>query len=147
MNSRFTMAAHMLAMLAHADREGRGPVTSAQFAASIQTNAVVVRRLLSDLTRVGLVSAKRGVGGGVTLMKAPRDITLLDVYAAVEAGEELFGRHPSGPNPDCLIAPHVADYLSGISRRALTALEESLKEVTVHDMFEDLRARVAACDR
>lgn len=142
MNSRFTMAAHLLAMLAHAEQQRRGPVTSAQFAESIQTNPVVVRRLLSELTRAGLVSAKRGVGGGVTLAKRPADITLFDVYSAVDEGEELFGRHPSGPNPECMIGPHVAEYLDGISRRAMAALEESLRGVTVAAMFNDLLERV-----
>ncbi len=142
MNSRFTMAAHMLAMLAHSEQAGRGPVTSARFAESIQTNPVVVRRVLSDLTHAGLVVAKCGVGGGVTLAKKPSNITLLDVFSAVEGGDELFGRHPAGPNPDCMIGPHIAEYLAGISRRAMSALEESLRAVTLAEMFQELLDRV-----
>ncbi len=142
MNSRFTMAAHVLAMLAHAEQEGRGPVTSETIAASIQTNPVVVRRLVSDLARAGLVAAKRGASGGATLARSPERMTLLDVYAAVEENAELFGRHPSGPNPRCPIGTHLAAYLEGIFGRAQAALEQSLQEVTVAQMFEDLLRRI-----
>lgn len=141
MNSRFTMAAHMLAMLAHAERERRGPVTTETMAASIQTNPVVVRRLVSELARAGLVVAKRGTSGGVALAKRPEQITLRDVYAAVEEKLVLFGRHPSGPNRECPIGPHVAAYLEGVFARAKSALEQSLEEVTVAEMFEDLLVR------
>ena len=142
MNSRFTMAAHVLAMLAHAEQEDRRPVTSERMAASIQTNPVVVRRLLAELARAGLVMSKRGTSGGVRLARSPRKITLLDVYSAVEDKVVLFGRHPSGPNPKCPIGPHVAAYLEGVYGRAREALEQSLRKVTVARMFEDLPAGV-----
>jgi Rrf2 family protein len=141
-NSRFTMAAHMLAMLTHADQEGRGAVTSETMAASIQTNPVVVRRLVLELARAGLVTSKRGTSGGVTLAKRPEQITLRDVYAAVEERSVLFGRYPSGPNRQCPIGPHVAAYLEGVFGRAQAALERSLDEATVADMFRDLLVRV-----
>jgi len=135
------MATHILAMLAHAENEKRGPVTSEKMAESIQTNAVVVRRLLSELAGAGLVASKRGAGGGVALAKSPRNISLLDVYVAVEEKDALFGRHPSGPNPSCPIGPLVAAYLEGVFGRARSALEESLREVTLAQMFEDLSRR------
>ncbi|HVO11287.1 MAG TPA: Rrf2 family transcriptional regulator [Vicinamibacteria bacterium] len=134
MNCRFTMAAHVLAMLAHAHREGRGPVTSGQMAASIQTNPVVVRRLIRELVRAGLVVSRRGAHGGETLARRPEDITLQEAYRAVEDGVEMFGRHPSGPNPDCPIGPPVAAYLAGVFGRAEAALEAALAEVTIADM-------------
>ncbi len=136
------MAAHVLAMLAHAEREGRGPVTSELMAASIRTNPVVVRRLLAELARAGLVVSKRGASGGAALARSAKKITLLDVYAAVEERSAPFGRHPSGPNPRCPIGPHVAAFLDGVSGRAQAALETSLREVTLAQMFEDLLRRV-----
>ncbi|NPC84472.1 Rrf2 family transcriptional regulator, partial [Pyxidicoccus fallax] len=95
------MAAHMLGMLACAEREACDSLTSESMARSIQTNPVVVRRLLRDLARAGLVETKRGVGGGVSLARSAEDITLRDVYEAVEEDAELLGRYPSGPSPLC----------------------------------------------
>lgn len=142
MSSRFTMAAHVLAMLAHSEQEHRGPVTSETMAASIRTNPVVVRRIVAELVHAGLVESRRGAGGGVSLARRPTDISLLDVYRAVEERVAAFDRHAGGPNPECPIGPHVAAFLEGVFGRAQTALEGSLERVTLQRMFEDLQVRV-----
>ncbi|MFY1825520.1 RrF2 family transcriptional regulator [Myxococcus fulvus] len=143
MNSRFTMAAHIVAMLAKCSAKAEGPLTSEVMARSIQTNPVVVRRLLGDLARSGLIETKRGARGGVTLARGPETITLRDIYESVEEGE-LFGRHPVGPAPDCTIGPCVAEYLEGVFGRAEAALKKSLEGTTVAQMSEDLEARFRA---
>ncbi|QSQ14769.1 Rrf2 family transcriptional regulator [Myxococcus landrumensis] len=140
MNSRFTMAAHIVAMLSKCACSDSGPLTSEAMARSIQTNPVVVRRLLGDLARAGLVETKRGARGGVTLAKRCDEITLRDIYEAVEEGGELFGRHPVGPAPDCDIGPCVAQYLEGVFGRAEAALKQSLERTTVAQMSSDLTA-------
>jgi Rrf2 family protein len=136
------MAAHMLGMLAWAEREALGTLTSESMARSIQTNPVVVRRLLRDLARAGLVETKRGVGGGVTLARGAERITLRDVYEAVEEDAELLGRYPSGPSPSCDIAPLVADYLEDVVGRAEAAFKESLEATTVAQMSREVGARI-----
>lgn len=132
----------MLGMLAWAEREALGTLTSESMARSIQTNAVVVRRLLRDLARAGLVETKRGVGGGVTLARGAEHITLREVYEAVEEDAELLGRYPSGPSPSCDIAPVVADYLEGVVGRAEAAFKQSLEATTVARMSREVGARI-----
>jgi Rrf2 family protein len=112
MTSRFTMALHALGMIAwEGERSPGQPVTSETLARSINTNPVVVRRVLADLRRAGLVETRRGVGGGVVLAKPASRISLRLVWEALEGREQLFGRHPSGPNPRCPVGCCVADYL------------------------------------
>jgi Rrf2 family protein len=141
MTSRFTLAAHILGMLAWSERARARPVTSEEMAKSINTNPVVVRRVLSDLKRASLVETKRGVGGGVRLARAADAITLEDAYEAIEEGEELFGRHPSGPNPCCQIGPLVAEFMEEVHGRAERALKRSLREVTIASMSREIEAR------
>jgi Rrf2 family protein len=141
MTSRFTLAAHILGMLAWSERSRGRPVTSEEMARSINTNPVVVRRILSDLRRASLVDTKRGVGGGVTLARRADTITLRDAYEAIEEGEELFGRHPSGPNPCCQIGPLVAELMEEVYGRAEHALKESLQQMTIADMSSELELR------
>ncbi len=141
MTSRFTLAAHILGMLAWSERSRGRPVTSEEMARSINTNPVVVRRILSDLRRAGLVDTKRGVGGGVTLARRAETITLKDAYEAIEEGEELFGRHPSGPNPCCQIGPLVAELMEEVYGRAERALKKSLEEMTIAGMSSELEVR------
>ncbi|RJS15851.1 transcriptional regulator [Corallococcus sp. H22C18031201] len=138
------MAAHVLGMLALHEREDAITVTSEAMAESIQTNPVVVRRLLGDLSRAGLVETKRGAGGGVRLARAPESITLCDIYKAVGEGAELFGRHPAGPNPMCPVAPMVAEYLEEVFRRAEAAVHQSLGGTTVAQMSHEVDKRIRA---
>ena len=78
-DTRLAVAAHILALLSFAGSEYR---SSDLLARSVNTNAVVVRRLTGQLKKAGLVEIRRGVGG-TALNRKPEDITLLDVYKAV----------------------------------------------------------------
>src|SRR3954471_20949067 len=99
-NSRLTIAVHALAWMALARERGLDMMTSDQVAASVNTNPVIIRRSLGDLHRAGLVDVRRGAGAGWSLARAPEEITLSEVYGAVEP-EPLFGMHHSEPNPEC----------------------------------------------
>lgn len=142
MNARFTMATHILGMLAWAEREGMGTFTSERMASSIDTNPVVVRRIVGSLHRAGLVDTRRGPGGGVVLARRAREITLRQAYEAVAEGGELLGGYPSGPNPLCPLAPLVAEYLHGVYAQAEEALKARLDTITLDHMAEDLATRM-----
>lgn len=145
MTSRFTMALHALGMIAlEGDRAGGRPLTSAALARSINTNPVVVRRVLSDLRRAGLVETRRGAGGGVALARPAARVTLRAVWEALEGREQLFGRHPAGPNQACPLACGMAEYLEGLYADAEAALKASLGKVTLAQLQRDVAARVAS---
>ena len=90
MNSRFAIAVHVLTFLALAGDE---PTTSEYIAGSVNTNPVVIRRILSALRQAGLVTAQPGIGGGSSLARPAAEITLADVYRATEE-RDLFALHP-----------------------------------------------------
>src|SRR4051794_39864473 len=96
-NSQFSMAVHILAMIARSD--GRN-VKSECLAGSVNTNAVVIRRLLGQLSHAKLVNSQTGAAGGTRLAKSPTEIRLADIYHAVSCGE-IFALHPKGANKDC----------------------------------------------
>jgi Rrf2 family protein len=142
MTCRFTLAVHILGMLAWVERERGVSATSEELAKSINTNPVVVRRVLGDLRRAGLVDTKRGVGGGVTLAKGAAQITLRHAYEAIEEGEHLFAGYPSGPNPRCPVGSVLAEYLSEIYGLAEESMKRSLGKVTIDSMVRDLSVRL-----
>ncbi len=144
MNCRFTLAVHILGMLAWVERERRGSLTSGELAHSINTNAVVVRRILGDLRRAGLVETKRGVGGGVSLGREAKHITLRHAYEAIEAPGPLLARYPSAPNPTCSVGPLLATWLDEAFGRAEESLKASLERVTIDRMVDDLAERARA---
>ena len=75
-SSRVAVAVHVLAYLAWKRHEA---ATSERIAASVNTNPVVVRRIVGALRNAGMVTVQPGVGGGAQLARTPRDITLLEV--------------------------------------------------------------------
>ena len=140
-NSRLTIAVHALAWMALAQRRGQELLTSEQVAASVNTNAVIIRRSLGDLRRAGLVHVRHGAGAGWRLNRAPRDITLLDVYEAVE-GEPLFGLHRSEPNLECPVGYGIRPALSAVYGDVEKSLREQLARTSIVDVLEQsLRAR------
>ena len=144
MTSRFTMALHALAMIAlETDRPGGRPVTSTTLARSIGTNPVVIRRVIADLRRAGLVASRRGVGGGVSLTRPASRISLRCVWEALEGGEQLFGRHPAGPNPACPTGRCVAAALEDLYGHADAALKASLGKVTLARFGRDVSRRLS----
>src|SRR4030088_1208624 len=96
---RFAMAVHVLAVLAY--KEG-DRVTSAFLAGSVNTNPVIVRRLLLALQRANLVETRKGAGAGSRLRRSPGRINLAEVYRAVEAAEP-FASPSRKPNAACPI--------------------------------------------
>lgn len=139
-NSRLTIAVHALAWLALAHRRGRHQLTSDQVAASVNTNPVIIRRSLGELRRAGLVSVRRGAGPGWTLARRPEDITLLDVYEAVEP-RPLFALHHAEPNLDCPVGRGIRPALHGVYAGAEQALRAELGGTSIADVLrETLRA-------
>ncbi|CEH30153.1 Rrf2 family transcriptional regulator [Aneurinibacillus migulanus] len=138
-SSRFTIAVHILSLLFI---EKNGHCTSEWIAGSVNTNPVVIRRIIGQLKKAGLVHVRPGAGGAY-LLKKLEDITLLDVYQAVEVVEEgeLFHFHEQ-PNPDCSVGANIQSVLELILRRAQTAMERVLAEITMRELVADLVKRM-----
>jgi len=135
-SSRFTVAIHVLTLLAYA---GPDPLTSEYIAGSVTTNPVVIRRLLASLRVAGLVRSQGGPGGGWQLLREPRRITLRDVLAAVE--EAPIFPPPSGiPNPQCPIGRTIQALLAGPFQSAQAALDKDLDRTTIAALVAQARA-------
>ena len=140
-SSRVAVAVHVLAYLAWRRDE---PVTSERMAGSVNTNAVVVRRIMGSLRNAGLVSVQPGVGGGAQLAREPQDITLLEVYRAVEEKEELFAVH-ADPCRSCDIGSNIRAVLQGVFCQAHQAMQGVLAQVTIADVFREVRQQATGC--
>lgn len=134
---RFTAAVHTLLCIRYFENNCR--VTSDFIAASTGVNAVIIRKILLQLQKAGLVETAAGVGGS-HLLKKPEEISLLTVYRAVNTGDderELFNFHPS-PNPDCPLGRNIHRVLDPALRHAQNAMEEALQQTTLSDLLSSL---------
>jgi Rrf2 family protein len=134
-NSRVTIAAHALAWLELARRRGRPSLTSEEVAASVDTNPVILRRSLGDLRRAGLVTVRRGTGAGFALARPAGQITMLDVWTAVEPGP-LLALHHSEPNLECPVGAGIRPVLTEVYDEATTAFRAALARRTIADILE-----------
>jgi len=140
-NSRLTIAVHALAWMALAQRQGRELLTSDQVAASVNTNPVIIRRSLGTLRRAALVEVRHGAGAGWSLARAPEQISLLDVYDAVEQ-EPLFGMHRTEPNLECPVGRGIRPALDHIYGGVEQTLRRELRRTSIADVLrQTLRAR------
>ncbi len=130
-SSRFIVAIHAMSVLAR--HHGKGPVCSAAVAESVHTNPVVIRRLMGDLERAKLVRAVAGRCGGFELERRAGDITLADVYRAVE-DENVFRMHKTDPHAKCPVAAQICEVLGAPLKAAEKALATSLAKTTLRDV-------------
>ncbi len=138
-NSRLTIAAHALAWIGLYQRQGHEVATSEQIASSVNTNPVVIRRLLGELRKAGLVESRRGVGAGWTLARELGSMTLLEVYEAVEAGP-LFAMHRATPDQGCVVGHGIQPAMRGIYDGIEETLRSELARVTLEDVLRGVLA-------
>ena len=138
-STRFVVSIHLLTALAYNDGK---PLASDVIAGSASTNAAVVRRLFSQLAEAGLVGALLGQGGGFVLAKPPEEITLLQIFRAVE-DPELFPGPRSPPSENCLIGRHILGALEAPLGRVERAFAAELARITLADIVADVRDRIA----
>src|ERR1044072_2555950 len=81
-NIQFSIAVHLLAGLAYKGSEG---ATSGDLAKSVNTSPRFVRRTLASFSKGVLVETTAGKAGACWLAKDEKDISLVDVYEALDA--------------------------------------------------------------
>ena len=131
--NRFSIGVHILSLLG-ARREVEP--TSEWMAGSIGVNPVVVRNVTGMLKRAGLVRTQQGVAGA-SLARPLSEVTLLDVYRAVEDEASLFSVHPR-PNPKCPVGARIEGTLRDVFAEAEDAMEANLAGITLAEVVRRL---------
>ena len=132
-NTKFPVAVHMMVLISFTQKMGK-TATSEILAKSVGTNPVVIRQMMSMLRRAGLIETRSGIAG-ICLSKDGSEITLLDIYKAVQQDAEapLFDFH-TNPNPDCFVGGNIKEALEKPLAEAQRAMELSLAEYSLNDI-------------
>jgi Rrf2 family protein len=121
-------------------------LTSEFIACSVNTNPVVIRRLLGSLRAAGIVDSKTGVGGGWSLLVDPERISLLDILRAVEPQNEVFALHRSEPNPECPCGQHIQSVLTEVYDKVQERMTRHLADITIACISHKITERIQAND-
>lgn len=134
-SSRFAVGIHILVLI---EMNKDGVSTSEFIAGSVNTNPALIRKIMGMLKNAGLVNVRPGVAGA-ELAKDLSEITLLDVYKAVNVVQEkeLFSIHEN-PNPQCPVGRNIQNSIGPLFEIAQSALEKALGHVTIEDVVKDI---------
>jgi Rrf2 family protein len=143
LSSKLSVGIHMMTIFALKPGEA---LTSEFIACSVNTNPVVIRRLLGSLRAAGIVDSKTGVGGGWSLLVAPERLTLLDILRAIEPQNEVFALHRSEPNPECPCGQHIQSVLTEVYDKVQEGMTRQLADITVACISGKITERIQASD-
>ncbi|MCD7958666.1 MAG: Rrf2 family transcriptional regulator [Ruminococcus sp.] len=138
-SKRFPMAVHSVLFVAVHSPIRR--VTSTLVAESIEANPVTIRTLFLDLSEKGILETTAGKNGGVRMKREPKDITLWDIYQAVETDDirEIFKIYEG--NCACPIAKNLSVVLYSHMASAVEAMKAEMEKVIVEALIAELKEK------
>lgn len=135
-SSRFTIAVHICLAIENFKEDYK--VTSDFLSSSINVNPVIIRNILGQLRKADIVTVARG-SGGASIARPLTDITLLDIYNAVECVDNgnLFHFHEN-PNQSCPVGRNIHNVLDPKLQQVQLSMEKQLSSTTLADLSNDL---------
>lgn len=134
-NTQFSIAVHlMLALGLNCGKE----VTSAQMAESVNTSPSFIRRILAKLSKANLVSTTTGKSGFTSLAKPANEISLLEIYKAVDA-PQTFAIHEYPTQNFCQVSCNIESVMKKVLDKAQKSFETTLGETSLAEVIADIR--------
>ena len=143
-NSRLAVAIHTAGMLATMCECGH--ISSEKIAESVNTNSVVIRRIIGALVKHNLVEVQMGTGGGSRLTRPPSEITLAEIYLALEEGS-LFQVPLLEDKHNCHLGITVRPIIAEVLQEAEDELIRKLESVTLADVMRKVKNRLVESGR
>jgi Rrf2 family protein len=112
--------------------------TSSELASSVNTSPSFVRRILAKLSKANLVSTTTGKSGSCLLAKKPVDISLLEIYKAVDA-PKAFAIHGYPVQRKCKVSCNIEAAMNKVSAKAQRSFERSLRETSLAEVIADIK--------
>ena len=140
LSMKCSVAVHCLIFIHEA--QGVAKVTSNLLSESTGCNPVVIRGILSALKKAGLITVARGTGGAA-LCRDPKDITLYEIYSALEPHglTSLIGIHAC-QGRRCPVARNIRAVLRRPYEAIEDAVQTAMEGITLQSMLDDFHRLV-----
>jgi Rrf2 family protein len=136
-NTQFSIAVHIMAGLGC--RAGEC-ATSAQLAESVNTSPSFVRRVLAKLSKAHLIETATGKAGSCWLAKNPKDLSLLQIYRAVDA-PKVFAIHKYAAQKPCPVSCNIKSCLETVLTESQKAMEARLAKISLADLIAGVQRK------
>lgn len=133
-NTQFSIAVHLMLVLGW---KCGTEITSAQMARSLNTSPSFTRRILAKLSKAKLVKTATGKNGYSSLVKSPDEISLLDIYRAVDA-PKTFAVHKYPPQSQCVVSCNIDSVMQKVLDKAQNSFEKSLGDTTLAELIAEV---------
>ena len=134
-NTQFSIAVHLMIGLGlNCGRE----MTSAHLAESVNTSPSFVRRILAKLSKANLIKTTTGKSGSTSLAKNAREISLLEIYQAVDA-PATFAIHDYPTQNFCQVSCNIESVMKKVLDKAQNSFENSLGEMSLAEIIADIK--------
>ena len=137
-NQQFTFAVHIMTALAFSPGEVIG---SQKLAVSINTNPVVVRRLLLALRRARLIETFAGKHGGARLRKKPNHVSLVEIYDAVESRPVILINERKA-SKRCHVSCNMKSIMTYVAEGTEEAVRKHLRGITLTQLVRQVHSRL-----
>jgi len=117
------------------------PLTTAVIAERTRVPSGYLSKILQSMVRAKLIQSQRGLHGGFTFLREPRNIAILDVLAAVSAAPERITKCPLGLKGHVKLCP-----VHRLVDEAIARTEKAFAEASLADLAKTTRGSVPLCD-
>ncbi len=131
-NQQFAIALHIMTSLAYKQGE---KAHSDELAKSLRSHPVVVRRLLTCLSRAGLIQTSRGKMGGSEIVRKLQQISLAEIYAAVTK-KSLLNKTDKPIFKECPVSCSMVKIIDTVVTGVDSAIDSHLKKIKLSDIIK-----------
>jgi DNA-binding IscR family transcriptional regulator len=137
-STRFAVAIHVLVIFAlDKENQGKSKLSSEDVARSVNTNPVVIRRIMTTLKKAGLLVVRQGASGAF-LSRAPNKISLFDIYQAVKVDEDSIFKLHEKTSPGCPVGSRINDVLRDNLNIVERKMEKNLGKIHLSDIVASM---------
>jgi DNA-binding IscR family transcriptional regulator len=112
-------------------------LSSTSIAQSVESNPGVVRRLMAALSKAGLLETRPG-SAEPRLARAATDISVLDVYRAIDGEERLLHIDPK-TNPECPVGGAIQGVLNDVYAKVQADAEASMASASLDSIVKGIQ--------
>lgn len=118
-----------------------GDLSSRAIAGSIQSNPSVVRQLMSDLRKAGLIETHKGAAAP-SLTREPSEISMFDIFTAINMDHDLIHIDPK-TNLECIVGGNIQETLEHNYAQVQAKAFAEMRAISLGDIIGDIVERQA----